>query len=151
MGRRHRAPSSGTSLRSEVEERPRYEVTLAAEAEDDLTELITYIQQDSPKNASAVFRAISKRLHLLGATPEMGHADPTAFLVPLGASARLTNTRTIGIHYLFPMKRDDREIVYVLGVRRGLRMPLEQADYARRWVQEASRVPPAEGRPEQHD
>lgn len=143
MGRGDRPASSGNALRSEVDELPRHEVVLAVEAEEELTELIAYIQKDSPKNASAAYEAISKRLYQLGANPKIGHADPNAPLVPQGASALLTTTKKVGIHYLFPMKRDDRDIVYVVGIRRGSRMPLEHAEYARRWVEEASKVPPA--------
>lgn len=141
MGRGDRPTSSGEALRSEVEERPRYEVVLAVEAEEELTELVAYIQKDSPKNAIAVYEAISKRLYQLGGNPKIGHADPNAPLVPKGASALLTTTKKVGIHYLFPMKRDGREIAYVVGIRRGSRMPLEHAEYARRWVEEASKVP----------
>lgn len=105
-------------------------------------ELVRYIRKDSPKNAVDVLAAIRKRRDALGSHPRSGHADPNAPLVPDGASALLTTVRGIGIYYLFPMRYGDREIVYVVSIRRGARMPLQRADYARRWLEESSKVPP---------
>jgi plasmid stabilization system protein ParE len=104
--------------------------------------LVRYIRKDSPKNAAGVLAAIRRRRDALRSNPRLGHADPNAPLVPAGASALLTTVKGIGIYYLFPMKRHDREIVYVVSIRRGARMPLEHADYARRWIEEASKIPP---------
>jgi plasmid stabilization system protein ParE len=151
VGRGNRPPHSGAHLRGVVTTPLRYEVFLAAEAEDELVELIRYIRKDRPQNAAVVLAAIRKRRDALGANPRLGHADPNAPLVPAGASALLTTVKGIGIYYLFPMQRHAREIVYIVSVRRGLRMPLERSDYARRWVEEASKVPPLEGRLEQDD
>lgn len=151
MGRGDRPPRSGSHLRNAVAKRPRYEVVLTTEAEDELVEIVRYIRKDSPKNAVDVLAAIHKRRDALRSNPRLGHADLNAPLVPDGASARVTTIRKIAIYYLFPLKRGDREIVYVVSVRRGSRMPLEQGDYARRWLEEASKVPPAKGRLEQRD
>lgn len=151
MGRGDRPPHSGPHLRDAVATPPRYEVVLATEAEDELVEIVRYIRKESPKNAADVLAAIRKRRDALGRNPRLGHADPNAPLVPEGASARLITVKNIGIYYLFPVKRGGREIVYVVSIRRGSRMPLEQVDYARRWVEEASKVPRAEGRPEPQD
>lgn len=142
MGRGDRPPHSGPHLRNAVATSPRYEVVLATEAEDELVELIRYIRKDSPKNAADVLAAILKRRDALGSDPRLGHADPNAPLVPEGASALLTTVKNVGIYYLFPMTRGDGEIVYVVSIRRGARMPLQHADYARRWLEESSKVPP---------
>lgn len=140
MGRGDRPPHSRPHLRNAVSTSPRYEVVLATEAEDELVELIRYIRKDSPKNAADVLSAILKRRDALRSTPRMGHADPSAPLVPEGASALLTTVQGIGIYYLFPMDRGAREIVYAVSIRRGSRMPLDDPEYARRWLEELAKV-----------
>ena len=146
MGRGDRPASSGETLRSQVDERHRYDVVLAAEAEDELTGLVAHIQRDSPKNAIAAYEAVSKRLHQLGANPRTGHADPNAPLVPRETGAFTTTVKGISVYYLFPLRVRRRHVVYVISVRRGSRMPLEDPEYLRRWMEELARLAaPAEG------
>lgn len=146
MGRGDRPPDSRAHRRDTVGARPRYEVVLAAEAEDELVERVRYIHKDSPKNATEMLRAIFKRRDALASNPRIGHVDQDAPLVPKDAAALVTIVKKIGIYYLFPMRRGDREIVYVVSIRRGSRMPLAHADYARRWLEEVSKLPsPAHG------
>lgn len=128
---------------------PRYAAVLADEAMDELIELLTYIKGSSPKNAATVNEAISWRLFQLGRDPRIGHADPNALLAPPGATALITTVKKISIYYLFPMARVGREIVLVLSVRRGSRMPLEQPEYARRWLEELARITPSSDEPSQ--
>lgn len=145
MGRGDRPPYSGPHLRNAVGTSPRYEVVL--EAEDEFVEIGQYIRKDSPKNADDVLKAILKRRDALGSNPGIGHADPSAPLVPPGASAFITVVKKIAIYYLYPLTRRGREIVYVLSIRRGARMPLEEPEYARRWLEELARIAPTEGAP----
>ncbi|MDO8562785.1 MAG: type II toxin-antitoxin system RelE/ParE family toxin [Candidatus Limnocylindria bacterium] len=140
MGRGDRPASSGAAPRN-VSPSPRYEVVLADEARNELSELVTYIKKDSPKNAGEVYDAISKRLFQLGANPRIGRADPNAPSVPSGASALITTVKKVAIYYLFPLTGHGREVVYVLSIRRGSRMPLEDPGYARRWLEELATLP----------
>lgn len=142
MGRGDRPASSGDVPRN-VNTRPQHKLVLADEAIDDLNELVTYIKKD-PKNAAAVYDAISRRLFQLRTNPKLGHADPTAPPVPPGATALLTTVKKVAIYYLFPLTRQGNEVAYVLSIRRGSRQPLEQPEYARRWLEEVSRVSASE-------
>jgi len=109
---------------------------------DELVELLTYIRKGSPKNAGSVWAAVEKRLDHLRRFPRTGHADPNAPLVPPGTDAYITTVKKVSIYYLFPLRRDDREIVYVVTVRRGSRMPLEEPEYLARWMAEIAKVAP---------
>lgn len=88
-----------------------------------------------------MLRAIIRRRDLLAVRPRIGHADPSAPLVPAGARALLTTVKGIGIYYLFPVVHDGRDTVYVVSLRRGSRMPLTDPEYARRWIEAASQLP----------
>lgn len=146
MGRGDRPAPSGAAPRN-VGRPPSFKVLLADEARDELSELVAYIKKDSPKNAGEVYDAVSTRLLQLGANPGTGHADPSAPLVPPGASALITVVKKIAIYYLFPLTRQGREIAYVLRIRRGPRMPLDEPEYARRWLEELARIAPTERSP----
>ncbi len=141
MGRGDRHASSGAAL-GNVGGRSRRIVILADEARDEFSELVTYIKKDSPKNAGEVYDAVSTRLLQLGANPEIGHADPNAPPLRAGSSPRITIVKKISMYYLFPLTRHGRQIVYVLSIRRGSRMPLEEPEYARRWLEELAKIPP---------
>lgn len=144
MGRGDRPASSGDVLRN-VDPPAAHEVVIADEAMDELAELIAYINKDSPRNALAMYDAISQRLFQLGADPRTGHAEPSAPLVPPGAAALITTVKKVAIYYVFPLRRRRHEIVYVVSIRRGTRMPLEQPEYARRWLEEVATIAPPEG------
>lgn len=141
MGRGDHRASAG-DVPGSVGQPPQYEVVVADEAMDELIELLTYIKGSSPKNAAVVNEAVSQRFFQLGRNPRTGHADPSAPLVPPGAVGLMTTAKKFAIYYLFPMTRQGREIVYVLSIRRGSRMPLDQPEYARRWLEELAKVAP---------
>lgn len=115
-------------------------VVLANEALAELIDLLTYIGTDSPKNAASVRAAIEKRLDRLRHFPKTGRRDPDAPLVPRGAEARVTGVKSVAIHYLFPLRSGGRDIVYVVTIRRGSRMPLEEPAYVVRWMEELTRL-----------
>lgn len=146
MGRGDRPPHSGAHLGDAVDQPRRYEVVIAREAEDELVELVRYIRKDSKRNADMVLKEVLKRRDLLRTSPSMGLADPSAALVPDGAEALVTTVKKIGLYYLFPFKRGDEDIVFIVSIRRGARMPLGELEYLRRWLEESSKVPdrPAE-------
>ena len=124
-----------------------YEVVLADEAMAELIELLTYIKTESPKNAGSVRAAVTKRLDRLRRFPRTGHADPNAPLVPHGAEAFIVTVKGVSIYYLFPLRWKDREIVYVVTIRRGSRLPLDQPEYLARWMEEIAKLAPPPGKP----
>lgn len=153
MGRGDR-PSPSGAVPGRVGASPRHPVVLADKAKDEFAELIAHIRKDSPKNAGEMFDAISARLLQLGANPRVGHADPSDPPVPESASGLITVVKKVAIYYLFPLAHEGREIVFVLGIRRGSRMPLDQPDYVRRWLEELAKFlpasePPVEGPPQE--
>lgn len=141
MGRGDRPPHSGAHLGNAVGQPPHYEVVIATEAEDELVELVRYIRKDSKQNADRVLDEVLKRRDLLRTSPGIGHVDPSAPQVPEGAEALLTTVKKIGLYYLFPFKRGDEDIVFIVSIRRGSRMPLDEPEYARRWLEELARIP----------
>ena len=147
MGRGDRPASAGEVLRR-VD--PPHEVIVADDAIEELDELIAYIGKHSPTNARAVYEAIARRLFDLGRAPEaLGHIDPLAQSVPDGASARITTVKKIALYYLFPVPHQGRPMVLVLSIRRGRRLPLDEAEYAWRWLEEVARLEPPSEAPEQ--
>ena len=138
MGRGGRRTPSG-DVPGGVAPRSVYPVVIAEEAMTELLDLLTYISKDSPKNAASVRAAIAKRLDRLRHFPKTGHADPSAPLVPRGAGAHVTTVKDVSIYYLFPLRWEDRDIVYVITIRRGARMPLEEPAYLARWMEELAR------------
>ena len=138
MGRgSRRSPSSDVPGVASARAHP---VVLANEALAELIDLLTYISTDSPKNAASMRAAIEKRLDRLRHFPKTGRRDPDAPLVPRGAEARVATVKSVSIHYLFPLRSGGRDIVYVVTIRRGSRMPLEEPEYLVRWMEELARV-----------
>ena len=135
MGRGRRRSSAG-DVPGTLGAPREYQVVIADDALAELIELLTYISPDSPKNAASVRSAIEKRFDRLRRTPRVGRADPDAPLVPPGASAYVTTVKGASIHYLFPVRWTGREIVYVVTIRRGTRLPLEEPAYLARWMTE---------------
>jgi plasmid stabilization system protein ParE len=121
---------------------PTHRIVIADEAMDELIELLTYISADSPKNAGAVRAAVARRLDRLARFPQTGRLDRNAPLVPRGAAARITTAKGVSIYYLFPMRRNGGEIVYVVAMRRGSRLPLEDPQYLVRWMEELGKLAP---------
>ncbi|MBI2620445.1 MAG: type II toxin-antitoxin system RelE/ParE family toxin [Ignavibacteriales bacterium] len=64
--------------------RPEYDVRLLRVAEDDLTEIISYIDADRPSAAENVASRIEKNLSLLSKTPRLGRIPKEEGLVRLG-------------------------------------------------------------------
>lgn len=145
MGRGDRPASEGQVLRN-VD--PSYEVAVVDEALAELDELIEYIKKDSPKNARSVYDAIATRLSALRTGPELhGRIDDLAQSAPPGSTARTSTVKNIAIYYAFPVAHGAQQIVLVLSIRRGQRLPLEAGEYTRRWLEEVSKVEsPPEGR-----
>jgi len=117
-------------------------VVIANEAMTELVELLTYVSKDSPKNAASVRVAVNKRLDRLGRFPRTGHVDRNAPLVPASAEAYITTVKGASLYYLFPLRWKEREIVYVVTIRRGSRMPLEDPEYLTRWMAELVKLAP---------
>lgn len=135
MGRGSRRTSAGAVPRAVVP--PRYEVVIADEALAELHELLTYIATGSPQNAASVLAAIEKRLGRLRRFPRTGHVDPHAPAVPVPRTeARLVTVDGVSLRYLFPVQWRDHDIVYVVMIRRGERMPLNEPEYLALWQAE---------------
>lgn len=141
MGRSGRRSSAG-DVPGGVGRRPPFDVVLDDDALAELVELLTYIKQQSPKNAGAVRAAVDARLARLRRFPETGHADPNVPLVPPGAAAFITTVKRIALYYLFPLRVRDREVVYVITIRRGSRLPLDEPEYLRRWMEQLAEMTP---------
>lgn len=145
MGRSNRRSSAG-NVPGDVGQIREHRVVVADEAMAELVELLSYINRDSPKSAGAVRVAVEKRLDRLRRFPKAGHADPDAPFVPPGAGAYIATVKNVSIYYLFPLRWNGREFVYVVTIRRGSRMPLEQPGYLTRWMEELAKLarPPDE-------
>ena len=146
MGRGSRRAPAG-DVPGNVAQSREYPVVIADEAMAELVELLTYVRKDSPKNAASVRAAVEKRLDRLRGFPRTGHADPNAPLVPPGADAYIVTIKNVSLHCLFPLRWKDREIVYVVTIRRGSRMPLEEPEYLDRWMAELAKLAPPRGEP----
>ena len=141
MGRGHRRSAPGDVPRN-LDPARDYQVVVADEAMAEFIELLTSIKTESPKNAGAVRAAVEKRLDRLRRFPRTGHVDANAPLVPLGADAFIVTVKGVSLYFLFPLRWKDREIVYVVSIRRGSRMPLEDPQYLARWMQELAKLAP---------
>ncbi len=149
MGRGGRRSSAG-DVPGVVATPREYPVVIASEAMTELVELLTYVSKDSPKNAASVRAAVEKRLDRLRRFPRTGRADQNAPLVPAGAEAYITTVKGVSLYYLFPVRWKEREIVHVVTIRRGSRMPLEDPEYLTRWMAELVKLaPPPEERSEE--
>lgn len=141
MGRGGRSSSAG-DVPGNVGTPSEYPVVIADEAITELVDLLTYVGKDSPKNAASVRAAVEKRLDRLRRFPRTGHTDPHAPLVPPGAGAYIVTVKNVSMYYLFPLGWRNREIVYVVTIRRGSRMPLAEPEYLARWMEELARLAP---------
>lgn len=146
MGRGNRRSATG-DVPGALDPAREYEVVIADEALAELIELLTYIRAESPKNTGSVRAAVEKRLDRLRRFPRTGHADPIAPSVPPGAEAFIVTVKGVSISFLFPMRWKDRDIVYVVSIRRGSRMPLEDPAYLARWMAELATLAPPPGGP----
>ncbi|MBM4162609.1 MAG: type II toxin-antitoxin system RelE/ParE family toxin [Ignavibacteria bacterium] len=63
---------------------PEYSVRLLRIAEDDLTEIITYIAADRPSAAEKLATRIEKNLHLLARNPHLGRIPNEEELLRVG-------------------------------------------------------------------
>lgn len=148
MGRGSRRSSAG-DVPGDVDPPSEYPVVIADEAMTELVDLLTHISKDSPKNAASVRAAVEKRLDRLQRFPRTGHADPNAPLVPPGAGAYIVTVKNVSMYYLFPLGWRSREIVYVVTIRQGSRMPLEEPQYLARWMEELAMLAPPPDKPSQ--
>jgi toxin ParE1/3/4 len=64
--------------------RPEYDVRLLRAAEDDLTEIVSYIAADRPSAADAMATKIEKNLALLAKNPHLGRIPKEEDLARLG-------------------------------------------------------------------
>ena len=64
--------------------RPEFDVRLLRIAEDDLTEIVTYIAADRPTSAEAVAAKIERNLALLSKNPQLGRIPKEEDLARLG-------------------------------------------------------------------
>jgi toxin ParE1/3/4 len=64
--------------------KPRYHIRLLRAAEDDLTEIVTYIAADRPQAAEALATKIEKAIELLSHNPYLGKVPQEGDLAGLG-------------------------------------------------------------------
>ena len=64
--------------------RPKYSVRLLRAAEDDFTEIVTYIAAQKPEAAEALAQNIESNLSLLATNPHLGRIPKDAALLDLG-------------------------------------------------------------------
>lgn len=64
--------------------RPKYDVRLLRGAEEDLTEIVTYVAADRPSAAEALAARIEKNLRLLSTNPHLGRIPDDEELIRLG-------------------------------------------------------------------
>ena len=64
--------------------RPKYRVRLLRAAEDDFTEIVTYIAAERPEAAEALAQRIESNLRLLATNPHLGRIPKDAALLDLG-------------------------------------------------------------------
>ncbi|HXG38365.1 MAG TPA: type II toxin-antitoxin system RelE/ParE family toxin [Bacteroidota bacterium] len=64
--------------------RPKYGIRLLRGAEEDLTEIVTYIAADRPSAAEALATRIEKNLQLLSKNPHLGRIPNDEDLLRLG-------------------------------------------------------------------
>lgn len=120
---------------------PVYRAIISRWALDELAEAIAYIRQESVRNAAAVAQRVLERIEVLRRYPRAGEIDPSAPKDLGSVEARRSVVSGFIVRYAFPVQRAaDREIVYVVSIRRAERLPLDDTDYMLRFLQEAAGV-----------
>lgn len=86
-------------------------------------------------------RAVNASVQRLRSYPERGHADPEAYEIPLGSSARKLSTTGYVIRYLYPVRGPrGRRVVLILSIRHGARLPVGDDEFLRRYAEEEARL-----------
>ena len=100
--------------------RRNYTVRLLRAAEDDFTEIVTYIAAHRPEAAEALAQRIEKNLKLLAMNPYLGRAPSDPSLVELGYRYLVVENylifyvreeRTIFVHRIIHGARDYRGLL----------------------------------------
>jgi len=95
--------------------RPKYSVRLLRAAEDDFTEIVTYMAAERPDAAEALAQKIESNLSLLATNPHLGRIPKDAALLDLGYRYLVVQNylifyiiedRTIFIHRIVHSARD---------------------------------------------
>lgn len=95
--------------------RPKYTVRLLRVAEDDLTEIVTYLAADRPSAAEALAAKVEKNLNLLSHNPHLGRVPKEEELARLGYRYLVVQSylifytlegRTIFVHRILHGARD---------------------------------------------
>lgn len=95
--------------------RPRYGVRLLRAAEDDFTELVSYVAAEKPDAAESLAQRIERSLRLLATNPYLGRVPNDAALLDLGYRYLIVQNylifyvieeRTIFVHRIVHGARD---------------------------------------------
>ena len=113
---------------------------ISRRASAEIFEAISYIGRDSPQNASAVAQAISQKIAQLRRFPRAAPVDPDAPSPPGASEPRIAHASGFVIRYVFPLRKGDRDILYVVSIQRAARPPLDDHQYIIRFLQEAAGV-----------
>lgn len=113
---------------------------MSRRARTDLIEAIAYIDRDSPQNARAVAQAISQKIAQLRRLPRAAPVDPDAPSPPGASEPRIAHASGFVIRYVFPLRKGDRDILYVVSIQRAAKPPLDDHEYIIRFLQEAAGV-----------
>lgn len=113
-----------------------YPVIMARRAKAELAETVRYVRRESPANAVKVAAAIARKLAQLRRFPRGAPIDADAPVPPQGAEPRVAHASGFLIHYVFPLRKDGREVLYVVCIRRAAEPPPDDAEYMLRFLQE---------------
>lgn len=111
---------------------------MSERARVEIADAVAYIKRDSPQNARAVQRAVSEKIAQTRAFPASAPVDPGAPPAPGDAIARVTHASGFVIRYLYPFRRADREVVYIVSIQRAERLPPDDDEYTRRLLKEVA-------------
>ena len=108
-------------------------------AQAEFAESIRYVKRESAHSARAVRRAIKDKIAQLGRFPESAPADPEALRdLPGDATARVTHASGFVLRYLYPFRRADRVVVYIVSIQRAERLPPDDEEYTLRLLKEVA-------------
>lgn len=119
---------------------PLYRAVFAERATAELEGALRYIHRDSPRDALTVARAIAEKVAQLRRFPRGAPIDPNAPVPPEAAEPRVAHASGFLIRYVFPLRRDDRDVLYVVSIARGKQPPLDDVEYLFRFMREAAGI-----------
>ena len=99
--------------------RPRYTVRLLRAAEDDFTEIVSYVAAERPNTAESLAQRIENSLRLLAANPYLGRVPKDVALLDLGYRYLIVQNylifyvieeRTVFVHRIVHGARDLQDL-----------------------------------------